>query len=365
MVDDIGRVEETQLKRSFFAVLAGFLAFFFLILLVWILRGLLSPVLVGFVLAYVASPVVDWAERRLRWPRMVTALFLLLVFLGVIVGAIVWVVPLALGQISQFFTSLPNYIDRVSRVIHRGGTVSEEIRSRLTEIAANPERVLPVLLRGAARGVGIFATAVGLVTYTGIYITLMLVFFVVLAVRLPRIRAWFRQFVPYSHREEVLTTIRKISDAAGVFLRARLLISFIVGVVLTVGWAVADVPFWLVAGVATGVLNIIPYASIAGWLAVLLISGLGADAMGDVFYALLWPSIVYWLAQILDNWVLTPWLEGGMLRIHPVVVLFAILAGGAIAGILGMLVAIPLVAAWQICFSDVIRPRLVHWAETH
>jgi len=365
MAEEIGNVKETELRRSFFAVLAGFLAFFFVILLVWTLRGLLSPVLVGFVLAYVATPVVNWTERRWRWPRLFTVSLLIIVIGVVIAAAAVWLVPLALEQISQFLTSLPDYIDRLFQLLHSGGAVSEKIRMQLLETAKQPQKVLPMLLSGAARGVGIFASAVGRVVYWVIYVILMLVFFATLTSRMPRIKAWCRQFLPSSHRREILTTVQKISDAAGVFLRARLIIAAVLAVVLSVGWALTGVPYWFVLGVTTAILNIIPYAAAVGWAAVLVSSGLGAESMGHLFYALLWPTLVYGFAQFLDGWVLSPWLEGGFLHIHPVVVLLAVLAGGAVAGALGMIAAIPLVAAWQICFSDVIKPRLIDWANSH
>lgn len=354
-----------ELRRSFFAVLAGFLALFAIVAIIWVLRGLLSPVLVGLLFAYIANPFVNWTERCWRWPRLVTVLLVVVMIMAIILAAAVWLAPLAITQISQLFEMLPDYIDRLSRVLHTGGGLSEEVRERLSEAAENPERLVPVLLSGAARGVGIFATALGRLTYVGIYITLLVVFFIAFSVRLPQIKAWCRQFLPHSHREEVLTTVQKISDAAGVFLRARLIIAGIVGVLLSVGWAFADVPYWFVFAMATAVLNIVPYASVVGWLAVLLINGLSVDSLGEVFYALLWPTVVYTVVQFLDGWVLSPWLEGGLLRIHPVVVLFAVLAGGAVAGVLGMLMAIPLVAAWQICFTDVIKPRLIDWAGEH
>ncbi|MGI6271065.1 MAG: AI-2E family transporter [Anaerohalosphaeraceae bacterium] len=365
MADEIGQVKETQLKRSFFAVLAGFLVFFVLVGIVWALRGLLSPVLVGFLLSYIANPVVNWTERRWGWPRLLTVSLLLMVIGAIIIATVVWLAPLALEQISQLFANLPDYIDRLFEVLHRGGAVSEKIRRQLLEVAKEPQKVLPVLVRGAARGVGIFATAVGRVVYWGIYVVLMLVFFVTLTSRMPAIKAWCRQFLPSSHREEILNTVQKISDAAGVFLRARLIIAAVMAVVLSAGWAVTGVPYWFLFGVTTAILNIIPYAASVGWVGVLIINGLGADSLHSLFYALLWPTLVYGFAQFLDGWVLSPWLEGGLLRLHPVVVLFAILAGGAVAGALGMVMAIPLAAAWQICFADVIKPRLIEWANTH
>ena len=158
--------------------------------------------------------------------------------------------------------------------------------------------------------------------------------------------------------------MQKISDAAGVFLRAS-------------DYCGGDGggPVGGVGGDGGAVLVSVrcddgdpehhSVCGVGGLGGVLIINGLGADSLHSLFYALLWPTLVYGFAQFLDGWVLSPWLEGGLLRLHPVVVLFAILAGGAVAGALGMVMAIPLAAAWQICFADVIKPRLIEWANTH
>jgi len=364
MSADIDRAKEKPLRRAFSAVLGGFLAFFALVAMAWLLRGLLSPVVVGFLLASVFNPLVNRAEERWHWPRLLTVSLLLLLSALVVAAVAVWLVPLALAQIGQFMERLPDYLDKLLRVFHRG-TLSEEIRTHLTEAAKKPDKVLPLLLRGAAKSVGIVAATFGALTYVGVYLMLLLVFFIAFSVHMAGIKAWCRQFLPRSHRDEILTTVHKISDAAGIYLRTRLVLVLIVGALFSAGWAIAGVPYWLLFGMAAGVLNIVPFAVVVAWLAVLLVSALGADSARALLYALLWPTVVYVVVQFLDGWVFSPLLQGGKLHIHPVIVLFAIVAGGAVAGILGMFIAIPLVAAWQICFADVIKPRLIDWADAH
>jgi len=354
---------EGALRRSFFAVLAGFLFFFMLVGLVWVVRGLLSPVLVGFFLAYICNPVVNWAQGRWRVPRLLTASLLLLIFVAVLAAIAIWLAPLAVEQISQFVQQWPNYLDRVLRFVERGAP-AEEIREQVSEAAGQPEKVLPMVLGGVRTGFGIFTTTVSMLTYMTIYVTLVVIFFVTFCSRMPDIKSWCRQFLPHTHRDEILTTVQKISDAAGVFLRTRLMIAVLVAIVLSAGWAFAGVPYWFLLGCTTALLNIIPFAAAVGWIIVLIINSLSVDSMAGLLPALLWPTVVYAVAQFLDGWVFSPWLEGDQLHIHPVVVLFAVLAGGSIAGAFGMLLGIPVAAAWQIFFGDVVKPRLMHWASS-
>ncbi len=346
-----------------FVVIAGFLIFFALIALMWILRGLLSPILVGFLLAYVFDPVVDWTNRHWHWPRIVLVTLMLVILALIIIGLAVWLVPLAVEQIVQFVQNLPEYTEKILNTIGRGSTLDGGIREQIDAVAKNPGKLISMLLGAIGKSLGIFASTFGALTYIGVYILLVVLFFWAFSVHLPDIRNWFKQFLPPSHKDEILTTVCKISDAAGIFLRTRLLVALLLSICFTTGWAIAGVPFWFIFGVTAGFFNIIPFASGLVWLLVLLVNSLGADNMSVLFYALLWPTVVFAFVQFLDGWVFSPLLQGGKLKLHPVVVLFAVMAAGAVAGLLGMLVAIPLTAAWQITFRDVIKPRLAGWAQ--
>jgi predicted PurR-regulated permease PerM len=215
------------------------------------------------------------------------------------------------------------------------------------------------------KSLGILIHTFSIATYIIIYIMLLLVFFVAFCLYMTPIKDWLRQFLPHSKREHIGELSCTIYKAAGTFFRTRLMIAFILSISFSVGWAIAGVPYWLLLGTATGILSIIPYAAALGWIAAMLFNVLETGSSSPLLYALLWPTLVYAVIQLVEGWLLTPWLQGGRLHIHPVVVLFAVLAGGTLAGLLGMLLAIPLTAAGQIVFSDIIKPKLTGWAKEH
>lgn len=366
MAEEINHKTASTLELSLFTVIVGFLIFFSVIFIGWLLLDLIAPVFVGLLLAFVCRPLIDWTRQKLFFPPWLTV-SLLLIVMGIIgIVLIIWFLPIIIQHLVQFMQRVPGYIEDLLQLFYgEGFTISGDIRAKISEYAAI-EKMVPFLLRGTAKSVGMLTNAFGWVTYLIIYICLLFIFFITFSLYLPDIKQWFRQFLPHSNRERVQEILDKIYESAQMFLRTRLLIALILGILFSAGWALAGVPFWSLLGIGTGLLNIIPYASWLGWFAAMIINAVETgNSMAAIFYALLWPTLVFVVIQAIDGWVLTPFLQGEYLKIHPVTVLFAVFAGGSLAGLLGMLLAIPLTAALKIVFSDVIKPNVQHWAEEH
>ncbi|HKK66752.1 MAG TPA: AI-2E family transporter, partial [Bacteroidales bacterium] len=203
-------------------------------------------------------------------------------------------------------------------------------------------------------------------TYIVLYILLLLVFFITFSLYMPCFAQWASRFFPKSQRRHMLELLHKIHQTANAFLRTRLIVAATLSVLFSVGWAFADVPYWFLLGTISGILSIIPYAAGIGWFVALLFNILEAEPnTSAIFYSVLWPSVVYAAVQFMEGWFLTPYLQSEKLDIHPVTVLFVVLAGGVLGGILGMLIAIPLTAAFKIVYNDVIESKLLKWADNN
>jgi len=365
MNENANRQISSTLQWSFFTVLLGFLVFFLILVLIWLLIDLLTPVLVGLLLAFIFSPLVNWTNRKWRFPPWLTVTLLLLLLAAVTAALAIYLVPLFLQQASEFLQKVPDYIESLMESISgQDITLDQEIRSRFSDAAAE-HNILPIILRGTVKSIGLISKAFGAASYFLLYAILLVVFFVAFSLYLPAVKMWCLQFLPHSRRDRIIAVLAKIYDASGAFLRTRLIIAFILCVVFSAGWAFAGVPYWLLLGTATGILNIIPFAAAIGWFAAMLVNSLEADSFNALLYALLWPTVVFIIGQFLDGWLLTPLLQAKKLRINGVILLLAVFAGGALAGLLGMLLAIPFVAAWQILFSELIKPPFIKWAQTH
>jgi predicted PurR-regulated permease PerM len=120
----------------------------------------------------------------------------------------------------------------------------------------------------------------------------------------------------------------------------------------------------------TGLLSIVPYLSVASWPVAIIVKYVdtltsGMAESSAIVSAVLWPSVVYGAVQFLEGWVLTPLIQSGHTSLSAVTIILVVIIGGVAAGVLGMLLAIPVAACAKIFFQEVALPHLRRWAATH
>ncbi len=144
------------------------------------------------------------------------------------------------------------------------------------------------------------------------------------------------------------------------FIRGRLMQALVMGVILSIGWWIAGVPYWLLLGMGCGLLNLVPFLAAVGWIVAITLATVDHLSTPAAFniMVLVWPTAVYLVAQGLDGWVIEPVVQGKATNLDPLTVLLAVLIGGSLAGLLGMLLAIPAAACIKILGHEVIVPRL-------
>lgn len=355
-----------MMRKAFFRALVMFLLLLVAIALGWMLIDILTPIFVGLLLAIVFGPVLEWLKKHLKFPNWLSVTVLLLTLTIITVGLMVWLMPILTSQITGFIKNVPGYIEMImTKITEEPYKLSSDFNQHFTTLSKKPETFLPFILKGSVKSLGLIANTLNILSYVSLYVLLLVVFFVAFCLYLPGIHDWIWQFLPASRKKQITKASEKIYAASIMFLRTRLIIAVIMAVIFSVGWAITGVPYWLLLGVLTGFLNIIPYASGFGWIIALLVNALETNSPDELIPALILPTIIFAGAQLLEGWVLTPVIQGEKLNVNPIVVLFAVLAGGVLFGILGMLLAIPLVAAIQIVFKDIIKPELLSWAKNN
>lgn len=192
-------------------------------------------------------------------------------------------------------------------------------------------------------------------------------YFYFFSVHFPDIVGFLDSLIPDGAKSDVHRLTKQMDAAVAGFVRGRIVIAAIMAVLFTVGWAFCGVPYALTLGVAAGVLAVVPYLS--GVVLLLAIPMLAvaqlqlpeAERM-SMLWVVLGPSIVFAAVQALEGNVLTPIIAGRATNLDPVTVFVAILAGGSVAGVYGMLLAIPLAACAKILIKEVALPRIRAWA---
>jgi len=313
-------------------------------------RVILAPLLLAVVILYVLNPLVSWLAGR-GVPRVIGAMIGFLVFFSAVSLLAVVIFPDIRSQAEAFIAKFPTLYDQsvadLEGLLSSAGFDSVAIINydQLLEYINDPQNRSTLI--------SILFDQLGTVT-SGIF-EFILVFLVgpVVAfyflIDLPVVQQRLVDAFPEDRRAEASHVGRQLNTAIGGFLRGQLVVAVIVGVMLSFGYWVIGLEFWLLIGLVGGVLNIVPFLGpwVGGFLGVLV-----AITTADVSTAM-WAIVVAVIVQQIDNNFVSPSVLKATVRLHPAVTLLSLILGGALAGLWGVVIAVPLAAA--------IKIVLGHW----
>ncbi|MBI1302507.1 MAG: AI-2E family transporter [Phycisphaera sp.] len=247
----------------------------------------------------------------------------------------------------------------------RPGTVGDAI-AQLPESMrrASGDNPLLALLGAGSKQVYAFALTVLQISLVAFLIPFYFFYF---SVYWPDITGFFSKLIPDERRDSILGLIGEMDRAVAGFVRGRIVICMLMGVMFAIGWQFCGVPYGIALGLLTGALSIVPYLGGVGlpFAVILLVVdqfGLPPEARMAVWGMLLWPTVVFAVVQTIEGYLLTPVIAGKATNLDPVTIVVAILAGGSVAGVYGMLLAIPIAACGKIVLRRLVLPRLVEFA---
>ncbi len=328
-------------------------------------RVIWLPIAFGAGLVFLLEPVV-LAFQRMRIPRPVAAVVALVALIALILAGLALVLPTIREQAADLGRRLPDlYLAGVSWVRDVAANLGLDIDEMLSQQAiedwlndpANQETVQNLLL-GFGAGAGlVIKGAVEAVAVLGLAPILALY----ILIDLERFKANALDVTPPRHRPEFAFVSGQVATALGSFVRGQLLVAVIVGVASSIGMWLIDLPFWLIIGIIAGFLNLIPFLGpmVGGALAALV-----ALLNGDVSQAI-WAVLIFTAIQQVDNHVITPLVQRTRVNLSPLVIVLALIIGGSVAGLLGVLVAVPMTAAIRIVVGHLWRTRVLGetWGE--
>ena len=319
-----------------------------IVLVGWVFY-LLAPVLTPFVaaglLAYISDPLADRLQK-LKMPRTV-AVVAVFVITFLVVGLLVLLVgPLIRSQVSALFAALPDIVEQVEQVwlpnvlgwlnIDSGDDVG--IAAFLSRYADMFGSWSGKILMGVSKSGGALAAAV-----LSLFLIPILTFYM--------LRDWdsivlnLGALVPSSQRETVFRLARETDDILGAFLRGQLLVMFSLAIIYSVGLAISGVKFAVAIGVVSGLVSFVPYL---GFVFGIALAGLTVALEPNPLWHLVGVVATFSIAQMIEGSILTPKLVGDRIGLHPVVVIFAVAAGGQLFGFFGILLALPAAAVLSV-----------------
>lgn len=339
----------------------------------YVLRSIFTPVLIALALAYLFSPLIDYAERRWRMSRTV-ALSLLMGGLALIAaGFIAWLGPIVVEQAISLIRRSPEYARTLAQRYELDlAGYDEQLNELANQVKDRPTTLLKPLFTGTSQALGFIGNVISVTVYIAITVFLIPIYFFFFTLHFPPMLRELKTYIPESRRERTLDILAQMDRAVSSFFRGRVIIGLIMAAMLAIGWCplVTDVPYWLLLALLTGALSLIPYAAGVGWLLVLLLKAVDLFATGDAgvsdwVIGLGGPTLVYVIVQLIESWLLTPLLQGRALGLNAVTVLIVVFVGGALGGLFGLLVAIPLAACGRILLREIVIPYYARWARSH
>jgi predicted PurR-regulated permease PerM len=311
--------------------------------MVYLLSPILAPFMAAAILAYILDPLVERLERR-RVPRTLATLLILLAAMALVALALLIVLPLFYKESVLLYQQLPGAVDLLNNRItpwmkdslgidinFDAGSVRRFIADNLQDAGDIAQRVLGSLKVGGMAVIG-FAVNLLLVPVVLFY---LLRDWRVLLVRIDAL-------LPRRWHTATVALAREIDAVLAEFLRGQIAVMLIMSVFYVAGLWLAGLQFALPIGLVTGMLVFVPYLGMATGL---LLATLAASMQFGALPGLLVVWGVFALGQIGEGVVVTPWLVGERIGLHPVAVIFALLAFGQIFGFFGILLALPASAA--------------------
>jgi predicted PurR-regulated permease PerM len=311
--------------------------------MLWRLSPILSPFLLAAVMAYICNPFAGWLEQK-RIPRTVAVLLTMLLLAGAIAGLILILAPLVQHETQLFVERLPTALDWLKShtlpwlQVNFGVDATldmEQVRAYLIDHLKNAGSVVGQILPSLKSG--------GL-ALVGIAVNLLLVP-VVFFYALRDWRSMLAQLeilIPPRWRINTLQIAKEIDQVLSEFLRGQLSVMLLMATYYSLALHLSGLAFALPIGIVTGLLVFIPYLGMATGLSLAILAALMQfQSLRDLMPVL----IAFGVGQALEGTIVTPWLVGERIGLHPVAVIFALLAFGQLFGFFGVLLALPASAA--------------------
>lgn len=335
------RVSSMGLQRQLFfwlLVLVGFIAF----LLVF--SSILLPFLAGMALAYFLDPVADRLER-LGLNRLMATIAILVAFVVVLALSLMIIVPLVFTQAAEFIEKMPGYITKLQAFLTDSQTtlLPDWLAGQMATIKQNSAK----LLEQGASFLGslfqqIWNSGMALLNILSLFVITPVVAFYLLLDwdrMVDRVDSW----IPRDYVEVVRQIARDMNASIAGFVRGQGSLCVILGLYYAIGLTLVGLNFGLLIGLFAGMISFIPY--VGSLVGLVLALGVALVQFWPDYIWILLVLAVFFSGQFLEGNILQPKLVGRSVGLHPVWLMFALLAFGALFGFVGLLVAVPAAAA--------------------
>lgn len=314
--------------------------------LLYLLAPVLTPFIAAALLAYIGDPLADRLQR-FKLPRTVAVVAVFVLTFLMILLLIMLVLPLIKMQVGALLDALPGIIKQLEEIW------LPRLNLLVGELGSGDETGIAGFISSYSDMAGSWGSKVlqGIGKSGGMLVAGVLSLILIPILTFYMLRDWddiiahFGALVPGRSRATAFRLARETDEILGAFLRGQVMVMIALAIIYSVGLSIVGLKFAIAIGVVAGLVSFVPYL---GFIFGILLAGLTVVGAADGWWMLAGIVITFTVAQVLEGSFLTPKLVGDRIGLHPVIVIFAIAAGGQLFGFFGILLALPAAAALSV-----------------
>lgn len=315
-------------------------------LLLKTLSSVLWPFFVAWLLAYIMYPMVIFFEKKCRLHyRALSIAVTLIVYVSAIVGTLMLMLPPMVDAFVRFGSQITTHVTQLM-----GDTdVAAEVTRFMDEMDEN--QVVQLLQQNEVRDAlhivmmqawGLISGTIGmLLGLVNVFVVLLYMFFLLMDYE--KMTEGWKYLIPNGQRGLASRVVEDVEHGMSAYFRGQGLVALSVGVLFSIGFLIIDFPMAIGLGLFIGLLNMVPYMQLLGFVPTVILAFLKSSETGENFWViLLCATAVFCVVQVIQDMILTPKIMGRVMGLNPAVILLSLSVWGCLLGVIGLIIALPL-----------------------
>lgn len=354
-----------QKKITFDSFIRGVLSGAVVIAILYLLKrlsGVLLPFFMAWLIAYLTYPMVTFYQHKLRMKnRVISIIAVMLTLLIVIAGAGCFFIPPMIEECVRLKHLIEVYFIEGNGGASIPKTITQFLRENIDPIwlkeTLNAENVMTAFQKLVPQMWNLISTSYNIVlALITVFIMLLYLFFILLDYE--QIASGWITLLPAKHRDKTIKLTTDIKDSMNRYFRGQAVVAFCVGILFSIGFLIIDFPLAIGLGLFIGLLNMVPYLQIIGFVPTILLALLKAADTGDNFWWILGSALlVFCIVQLIQDAFLVPKIMGKITGLNPAIILLSLSIWGSLMGMLGMIIALPCTTLLLSYYQKYIRRK--------
>lgn len=311
------------------------------------LSNVLLPFLVAWLVAYLLYPIVCFFQYRCHLRSRILAIAAtLLLILSILIGGTALILPPIIDELNQLRLIITNYLTTDTTITTMSAEIEHFIKqnvdiNQLTH-ALTLQDIYQLIEQKIPQLIALISSSLS--TIIGFICSLIsIIYLIFILADYESMADGFFRLAPPSKRRYLQTILTDLKNGMNAYFRGQTIIALCVGILFAIGFLIIDFPLAIPLGLFIGLLNLVPYLQVIGFIPTLILAALKAHSTGDNFCTILLSALaVFAIVQAIQDLILTPRIMGKVTGLNPAIILLALSVWGSLLGFVGLIIALPL-----------------------